>query len=124
MADINLKTVTALSSRDTVVNVILEYDDGGTLKLGKATIGAVLAGLTSAADHAALVARVAALETAVGSGSGETLPAITASPSSPTFVAGAAAGTSIATLSAVPSGATRTISGDGRVVLDLSLIHI
>lgn len=118
MADINLKTVTALSSRDTVVNVILEYDDGGTLKLGKATIGAVLAGLTSAADHAALVARVAALETAVGSGSGETLPAITASPSSPTFVAGAAAGTSIATLSAVPSGATRTISGDGRVVLD------
>lgn len=118
MADINLKTVTALSSRDTVVNVILEYADGGTLKLGKATIGAVLAGLTSAADHAALVARVAALETAVGSGSGETLPAITASPSSPTFVAGAAAGTSIATLSAVPSGATRTISGDGRVVLN------
>ena len=118
MADINLKTVTALSSRDTVVNVILEYNDGGTLKLGKATIGAVLAGLTSAADHAALVARVAALETAVGSGSGETLPAITASPSSPTFVAGAAAGTSIATLSAVPSGATRTISGDGRVVLN------
>uniref|UniRef100_UPI0021C2AD81 hypothetical protein n=1 Tax=Salmonella enterica TaxID=28901 RepID=UPI0021C2AD81 len=48
MADINLKTVTALSSRDTVVNLILEYDDGGTLKLGKATIGAVLAGMTSA----------------------------------------------------------------------------
>lgn len=118
MADINLKTVTALSSRDTVVNVILEYADGGTLKLGKATIGAVLAGLTSAADHAALVARVAALETAVGSGSGETLPAITASPSSPTFVAGAAAGTSIATLSAVPAGASRSISGDGRVVLN------
>ena len=117
MADINLKTVTALSSRDTVVNVILEYNDGGTLKLGKATIGAILAGLTSAADHAALVARVAALEAAAGGG-GETLPAITASPSSPSFVAGAAAGTSIATLSAVPSGATRTISGDGRVVLD------
>ena len=57
------------------------------------------------------------IPSASGGGS-ETLPAITVSPSSPTFVAGAAAGTSIATLSAVPSGATRTISGDGRVVLD------
>ena len=121
MADIDLKNATALTSRNTVVNVILEYNDGGTIRLGKATIGAILAGLTSAADHEALMERVTALEETVDAltgGGGETLPAITASPSSPTFVAGAAAGTSIATLSAVPSGATRTISGDGRVVLD------
>ena len=47
-----------------------------------------------------------------------TLPAIAVSPASPSFAAGAAAGSVIATLSAVPAGASRSISGDGRVVLN------
>ena len=46
------------------------------------------------------------------------LPAIAVSPASPSFAAGAAAGSVIATLSAVPAGASRSISGDGRVVLN------
>ena len=43
------------------------------------------------------------------------LPAITVTPATPTFAVGASG--AFATLSAVPAGATRTISGDGRVVL-------
>ncbi len=56
------------------------------------------------------------------------LPAITASPIAPTSVIGFTLGTgnaAIALLSAVPSGATRSLSpNDGRVVLDSSGTHL
>ena len=51
MANIDLKAATALTSKNTVVNVLIEYSDGGTMTIGKATIAAVLAGLTLSLIH-------------------------------------------------------------------------
>jgi len=46
------------------------------------------------------------------------LPAITYTPSSPSFPSGTAPGTPVIYLSAVPAGATRSLTGDGRLVFN------
>lgn len=112
MADIDLKTVSALQTRDNVANVVVEYTDGGQTKLGKASLAAFLGGLVSEADHASLMDRVLELEAAAGDGP------LTAMPNGTEFVIFGDSMTqraSSATFYIASTGANDSVSSSGAI---------